>query len=66
MERIPALGADGVIVCGSIPVKALDEDVPTGGWWYAIHFLEGKVRDTECPRCGAPLSHAANERSKDA
>lgn len=46
----------GKIHCGSTPIKEMDEDVPTaGGWWPAMHFLEGVVTEKVCPRCGAPL-----------
>lgn len=54
----------GKIHCGSTPMKEMDEDVPTGGWWHAVHVLEGAVTEAVCPRCGAPLSAAAGEQSK--
>lgn len=59
METIVRAG--GKIHCGSTPIKELDEGVPTGGWWHAMHFLEGTVTDNVCPRCGAPLSTAAKD-----
>lgn len=49
----------GKIHCGSTPIKALDEGVPTGGWWHAIHFLSGNVTEEACPRCGAPIRSTA-------